>query len=154
MRFNRWAVILIAVLAACETVSFAYQKVDLSGIKPRNKQEQTVQVEFISPEELKAKIAGNEPLAIVDLRSQASYEQSDQTIRGSFHTKVRKVASRLRTEPRDKEVVTYCACPSDEAAIIAARSLLANGFQRVRVLKGGWNAWLQAGGQMQPRPKP
>lgn len=154
MKINRRAGILIAVLAACEAVSFAYQKVDLSGIKPRNNQEQTVPVEFISPEELKAKIGRHEPLAIVDLRSQASYEQSDHTIKGSFHTKVRKVASRLRAAPRDKEVVTYCACPSDEAAIIAARSLLTNGFQRVRVLKGGWNAWLQTGGQMQPRPKP
>jgi rhodanese-related sulfurtransferase len=51
------------------------------------------------------------------------------------------------------EVVTYCECPADEAAIIGARSLLTNGFKRVRVLKGGWNAWLKAGGQLKPRPR-
>jgi rhodanese-related sulfurtransferase len=151
MRFNKWIDIL-AVLAACNTITFAYQKVDLPAIKPQSKPEQAVKVEFISPEELKAKIAKNEPLAILDLRSQSSYEQSDKAIKGSLHTKVRKVVTRLRDAPRDREVITYCACPADEAAILAARSLLSSGFQRVRVLKGGWNAWLQAGGQMQPKP--
>ncbi|SRR6266404_7317419 len=154
MKFKKWIAILAAVaLPACETMTFAYQKLDLQDIKPQSKQEQPVQVEFITPDELKAKIAKNEPLAIVDLRSQSSYEQSDKTIKGSIYTRVRKVASRLREIPRDREVITYCACPADEAAILAARSLLANGFKRVRVLKGGWNAWLQADGQLQPRSR-
>jgi len=145
--------VLAATLVACVTTAFAYQKVEVPGEKPQSKQEQLVQVEFITPEELKAKLAKNEPVAIVDLRSQASYEQSDKTIKGSLHTRVRKVATRLREIPRENEVITYCACPADEAATLAARALLGNGFKRVRVLKGGWNAWLQAGGPVQPRPK-
>jgi rhodanese-related sulfurtransferase len=153
MRFKKCFCVLATALFICETVTFAYQKVDVSGVKPQSKQEQLVQVEFITPEELKAKIAKNEPVAIVDLRSQSSYEQSDKTIKGSLHTRVRKVANRLREIPRENEVITYCACPADEAATLAARELLANGFKRVRVLKGGWNAWLQAGGPVQPRPK-
>jgi rhodanese-related sulfurtransferase len=153
MRFKMWIGILAAVLAACETMAFAYQKVDEPGIKPQSKQEQLVQIEFITPEELETKIAKNEPVAIVDLRSQSSYEQSDKKIKGSIFTRVRKVASRLREIPRDREVITYCACPADEAAILAARELLNSGFKRVRVLKGGWNAWLQAGGQVQPKSR-
>lgn len=153
MRFKECFCVLAAALVVCETMTFAYQKVDLSGIKPQSKQEQVAQVEFIAPEELKTKIAKNEAVAIVDLRSQSSYEQGDKTIKGSLHTRVRKVANRLRELPRDREVITYCACPADQAAIVAAQALLGNGFKRVRVLKGGWNAWLQAGGPVQPRPK-
>ena len=143
---------MMAALAACGTIAFAYQKPDAPPERPQGKQDQPAAVEFITAEELKAKIAKNEPLAILDLRAESAYSQSDKTIKGSLHTKVRKVVTRLRDAPRDKEVVTYCACPSDEAAVIAARSLMASGFKRVRVLKGGWNAWLQAGGQVQPRP--
>jgi rhodanese-related sulfurtransferase len=152
MRINKRIVFFVVALAAYSTTAFAYQGPDAQGKKPQGKQEQLVPVEFITAEELKTKIAKNEPLAIIDLRAESSYSQSDKTIKGSIHTKVRKVANRLRDAPRDKEVITYCACPSDESATIAARSLMASGFKRVRVLKGGWNAWLQAGGQVVRRP--
>lgn len=151
-RFRKLTRVLTLLLAASGTVAFAYQKPDVSGVKPQGKQEQLVPVEFITAEELKAKIAKNQPLAILDLRAEGAYAQSDKTIKGSLHTRVRRVATRLRDAPRDKEVITYCACPADEAATIAARLLLANGFKRVRVLKGGWNAWLQVSGQVVPRP--
>jgi rhodanese-related sulfurtransferase len=141
-------VFAIVLVTACETLSFTNQTP--FGI-PKPKQEQQTPVEFIAPEELKAKIANNEPLTIVDLRGANVYAQSEKTMEGAIHAKVRKVVHRLRSIPRDREVVTYCACPADEAAIIGARSLLANGFKRVRVLRGGWNAWLQAGGQLRPR---
>lgn len=153
MRFLKCVAIVAAALAAVENIATAYQKIDLPRIKTQKKQEQLGPVEFITPENLKARITKNEPLLIVDLRAQTSFEQSDKTIKGSFHTKVRKVAYRLREHPRNQEIVTYCACPSDEAAIIAARDLQSSGFTRVRVLQGGWNAWLKAGGQVEPKPK-
>ena len=147
MRMDKRIVVIVTALAACSTVAMAFQKHD-GLVKRQGSPEQLVTVEFITAEELKAKIARSEPLAILDLRAESSYAQSDKAIQGSLHTKVRKVVTRLRDTPRDKEVVTYCACPSDEAATIAARSLISSGFKRVRVLKGGWNAWLQAGGQV------
>jgi len=152
MKLNKRIAGVVAVLGACATIAFADQKPDAPREKPQGKQGQQAAVEFITAEELKAKISKNEPLAILDLRAESAYSQSDKTIKGSLHTKVRKVVTRLRDAPREKEVVTYCACPSGEAAGIAARSLMASGFKRVRVLKGGWNAWLQAGGQVEARP--
>ena len=89
----------------------------------------------------------------MDVRGPTVYAQADMTVQGAIHTKVRRVVYRLRDVSRDTEVVTYCACPADEAAIIAAQSLMASGFKNVRVLKGGWNAWLAADGQLRPRPK-
>lgn len=153
MRLKKCFGVLTAALAACQTMTFAFQQVDVPAIKPQTKQEQLVPVEFITPDELKTKIANNEPVFIVDLRGPSLYAQADTTMKGAVHTKVRRVVHRLREVSRDMEVVTYCECPADEAAIIGARSLLASGFKRVRVLKGGWNAWLQAGGQLKPRPR-
>jgi rhodanese-related sulfurtransferase len=149
---RKWLSVVVMILAVgLATLSFANQAP--FGLKPKSNPEQQVPIEFIAPEELKAKIASNEPVSIVDLRGPSLYARADKTIVGAVHAKVRRVVYRLREFPRDREVVTYCACPADEAAIIGARALIANGFKRVRVLKGGWNAWLQAGGQLRPRPK-
>lgn len=113
-------------------------------------------VEFIAAEELKAKIARNEPVTIIDVRSNDSYIDSDKTIKRSMHFNPRKLNSRLgfpplKNIPHESEVVTYCACPNDESAIRAAQTLLGAGFTRVRVLKGGWRMWLQVNGQVEPK---
>jgi rhodanese-related sulfurtransferase len=150
MKFRTLIVILYGALAFCEAVAFAGPGAYIPS--PQDKKEK-VSVEFITPQELKAKIASNEPVLVVDLRGPSVYAQSDKTIKGSLHTKVRKVVYRLRLIPREREVITYCACPADEAALIGARALLANGFKKVRVLKGGWNAWLEGGGQVQSKPR-
>jgi rhodanese-related sulfurtransferase len=150
MSSRKWIGVVI-VLAVFETLSFAYQTP--SSANPKHKPEPAAKVEFIAPDALKAKIDNHEPVIIVDLRGPTLYAQADKTIVGAVHAKVRRVVYRLREMPRDREVVTYCACPADEAAIIGAQSLMANGFKNVRVLKGGWDAWLQAGGQLRPRPK-
>ena len=152
MTNKKWVGVLAIVLAfACEALSVAAQAP--FGLKPKLKAEEQTPIEFIAPEELKAKIANHEPVSIVDLRGPSLYASADKTIVGAVHAKVRRVVYRLREFPRDREVITYCACSADQAAIIGARSLIANGFKRVRVLKGGWNAWLQAGGQLRPRPR-
>ena len=153
MRYEKRINLLAAALVASVIMISAHQQVGLSAVKLRSQQEQAAQVEFITPGELKAKIEKHEPVTIVDLRAPAVYAQSDNTIKGSVHAKVRKVAYQLRNIPPDKEIIIYCACSADEAAIIGAQALSAKGFKRVRVLKGGWNAWLQAGGQVQSKPK-
>ena len=115
-------------------------------------------IEFITAEELKAKIARSEPVTIIDVRSNESYLDSPNTIKGSIHVNPRKLNSRLGFPPlkniaHDSEVVTYCACPNDESAIRAAQVLIGAGFTRVRVLKGGWRMWLQVNGQLAPNSK-
>jgi len=116
------------------------------------------EVQFLSAEELKAKIARNEPVAIIDVRATTGLSDADNKIKGAVHVKLRRLKSRLmmpplKDVPRDREVVTYCACPNDEASIRAAEVLLAAGFSRVRVLKGGWVTWKKTKGQVEPLSK-
>ena len=115
-------------------------------------------VETITAEELKAKVAANHPVTIIDVRSSDGYANSATTVKGAIHLKVRRLKQRLtfaplKDLPKDSEIVTYCACPKDEASIAAAQILQASGFTRVKVLQGGWNEWLRVNGPTQPKPR-
>jgi rhodanese-related sulfurtransferase len=116
------------------------------------------QISRITAEELKSKLSRNEGVTILDVRDTDGYVNSNDRIKGSIHVKVRRLQSRLTLPPlgnvsRDTEVVTYCACPHDEASIRAAQILLDAGFKHVRVLDGGWQSWVRANGQVEKRPK-
>jgi len=115
-------------------------------------------IDTISAEELKAKVTGNQPVMIIDVRSSSGFAASTTKVKGAIHFKVRKLRSRLgfaplKDLPKDREIVTYCACPKDEASISAAQILQASGFKRVKVLQGGWQEWLRANGPVEPKPR-
>jgi len=117
-------------------------------------QEAATPTSFISAEELKEKLSKNEAVTIIDVRS-ANGLDSEQKIKGAVHVKLRRLKYRLsfqplKTVPRDRDVVTYCACPNDEASLKAALILRESGFKRVHVLKGGWVVWKKAKGQTEP----
>lgn len=162
MNCKRWAPFLLPLFVASMAQAGARAGIN-SCQSPKFLQAQTAHaaipaVEFISTEELKGKLSRNEPVTIIDVRGTSSYVDSDNTIKGSIHVKLRRLKSRLafpplKKVPRDGDVVTYCACPSDESAIEAAQLLAHEGFKRVRVLKGGWRMWLTAKGPIVPRPK-
>lgn len=112
------------------------------------------QTEFITAQELKTKLARNQQITIIDVRATSGLLDSDSKIKGAFHVKLRRLRSRLalpplKDIPRDREVVTYCACPNDEASIQAAQVLSDAGFKRVRALKGGWVGWKKVKGQVE-----
>ena len=65
-------------------------------------------VERITVDELKAKIARNELLTIIDDRSEGSYEASEAQIKGSIRMTVDEIQSRLKEVPRNREIITYC----------------------------------------------
>jgi rhodanese-related sulfurtransferase len=135
---------------------FALVVVGLTAIAARAQTDPAVQM--ISAEELKTKITANQPITLIDVRSADGYANSNSTMKGSIHFKVRKLKSRLafpplKDLPKDREIVTYCACPNDESSIAAAQILQAGGFKRVRVLQGGWQGWLKANGPVEPRAK-
>jgi rhodanese-related sulfurtransferase len=153
MVFKQWsACILLLCLGLASSNAFA--TVSLPVVNPQS----PPQIQFVTAEELKAKLARNEPVTVLDVRSSTDFGESENKIKGAIHVKVRKLKSRLalpplKNVPRDSEVVTYCACPNDEASIRAAQELMSAGFKRVRALKGGWVAWKKTNGQVESRPR-
>ena len=118
-------------------------------------QQNPLDTEFITAEELKTKLAKNQPVAIIDVRGASSMLDSGEKIKGAIYVKLRRLKYRLAfpplsNVPHNREVVTYCACPNDESSVSAAQILHEAGFKHVRVLKGGWVVWKKAKGQVEP----
>jgi rhodanese-related sulfurtransferase len=102
-------------------------------------------VERITVDELKNKLASRESVVIIDVRG-GDYDSSRSKIKGAIRIAPAEIESHLADLSRDSQIVTYCSCPTDGGAVSAARVLELNGFKNVRALKGGWKSWLQAGG--------
>ena len=94
----------------------------------------------ISPSDLHALLESGSPTTILDVRSEER-RRSSGWIPGSIHA---PDVSKLRLRP-DEEVVVYCDCPNEASAAIVAKQLQETGFQNVRPLAGGIDAWRQQG---------
>ena len=88
--------------------------------------------------------AGAEPI-IVDVRSATARSLAPHWIPGALHVPLEDVASRMKDLPRDRDIILYCACPSEASAARVARILMDHGFKKVRPLHGGLDAWVAAG---------
>ncbi len=51
--------------------------------------------------------------------------------------------------PRDRDVVLYCTCPSEETSAKVAMQLHRFGIYRVRPLRGGFDGWKALGYPLQ-----
>ena len=99
----------------------------------------------ISVEELRGQMdSGAEPV-VVDVRSSTARTLELRRIPGALHVPVQDAASQLSKLPRDREIILYCTCPNEASAAKVARLLMNHGFERVRPLKGGLEAWIEAG---------
>src|SRR5215831_320198 len=87
---------------------------------------------------------GESPL-IVDVRSPTARTMEPRYIPGAVHLPLHGFEEHIREMPRDRDIILYCACPNEASAARVAKTLIDNGFVRVRPLLGGLDAWLAAG---------
>jgi len=99
----------------------------------------------ISVEELRQEIEKGSAPVIVDVRSTTAQTLERHRIPGALQVPVQEAARHLGELPRDREIILYCTCPNEASAAKVARLLMNHGFQRVRPLKGGLEAWIEAG---------
>ena len=100
------AAILVTGFGPASTVRAAQSPATASQAPTAQKTE--VEVQRITVDELKAKLAAKEPVFIIDSRSQGSYGNSEIKIKGAVRIPMDEVESRLAEIPRDKEIVIYC----------------------------------------------
>lgn len=150
-KWEAWACMFLVTFLALVAVG----TYNVASARTEVIQQNPLDTKFITAEELKAKLAKNQPVAIVDVRGASSMLDSGEKIKGAIYVKLRRLKYRLAfpplsNVPRNREVVTYCACPNDESSVSAAQILYEAGFKHVRVLKGGWVLWKKAKGQVEP----
>jgi membrane protein DedA with SNARE-associated domain/rhodanese-related sulfurtransferase len=103
----------------------------------------------IEPQEVKAMIdsAGTESDQpyIVDLRHPLDYLPDPRVLPGAVRIGPTDLAANADRIPRDRDVILYCTCPSEETSAKVALQLHRLGITRVRPLRGGFDGWKQAG---------
>jgi membrane protein DedA with SNARE-associated domain/rhodanese-related sulfurtransferase len=104
----------------------------------------------ITPEELKKKLDAGEEVMIVDLHGRRDGQRGHQGIPGAVCIDPRRLGPhdtpKKRTPiPRDREVILYCTSLHELTSARAALELRRRGFERVRPLAGGLQAWHERG---------
>jgi membrane protein DedA with SNARE-associated domain/rhodanese-related sulfurtransferase len=103
----------------------------------------------IDPEDVKAMIDSAESEAdqpyIVDLRHPLDYLPDPRVLPGAVRIGPTELAAHSERIPRDRDVILYCTCPSEETSAKVALQLHRLGITRVRPLRGGFDGWKQAG---------
>lgn len=98
---------------------------------------------------LRALLAGEPPPLVIDVRRHERRAMDPYAIPGALllHD---DAASQLAGIARNRKLVTYCDCPSEVSAALAAKELAAHGFTDVAPLLGGLEAWRAAGYALEP----
>jgi membrane protein DedA with SNARE-associated domain/rhodanese-related sulfurtransferase len=104
----------------------------------------------LEPSELKdmldaAQSSGNTPPFIVDLRHPLDYLPDPRVLPGALRIGPNELKLHSEILPRDRDVVLYCTCPSEETSAKLALQLHKMGVYRVRPLRGGFDGWKEAG---------
>jgi membrane protein DedA with SNARE-associated domain/rhodanese-related sulfurtransferase len=92
-----------------------------------------------------AKDGGLELPFIVDLRHPLDVLADPLVLPGAVRIGPDDLKSRSESIPRDRDVVLYCTCPSEETSAKVALELRRLGVLRVRPLRGGLKGWKDAG---------
>ena len=88
----------------------------------------------------------------VDVRGSESYKMSH--IKGALEIDFFKLqAGDYKGLPKDKIIITYCACPSENSSARAAAVLKKAGFKDPGALVGGIKAWEDSGGEIVRAPQ-
>lgn len=98
---------------------------------------------FITPAELLEAMRSEQPPLLLDLRGPAMVAQAGP-IPGARVAEQAQLRTVVADWPKDRPIVTLCACPEDASAILAARKLLDEGYVVVKPLRGGYEAWVAA----------
>lgn len=88
---------------------------------------------------------GLDPPFIVDLRHPLDVLTDPLVLPGALRIGPDELKQRHAMIPKDRDVVLYCTCPSEETSAKIAMELRKMGVRRVRPLRGGLQGWKDAG---------
>jgi membrane protein DedA with SNARE-associated domain/rhodanese-related sulfurtransferase len=104
----------------------------------------------ISVDELYGLMNAQETPVIYDIRSREKRILDPYIIPGSVFADERMLDEIATSVDRDRKLVIYCSCPNEVSAAWMAKQLTELGFKDVVPLRGGLDAWRDAGWQLAP----
>ncbi|MGF6757745.1 DedA family protein/thiosulfate sulfurtransferase GlpE [Paraburkholderia sp. GAS42] len=103
-------------------------------------------------EELDELITANQTPVLFDIRSHEKRKLDPFVIPGSQYADERQLEEIIAKYPHDQKVVIYCSCPNEISAAWMAKQMTEAGFSDVVPLRGGLDAWRDAGRTLEPLP--
>ena len=107
----------------------------------------------ITPEALH-KLASDQEVLVIDARLPLDLLGDSVIIPGALRLAPQEVRENPSLLPKEKDLVVYCTCPSDETSRTVLHRALAMGFLRIKFLKGGLQGWRAKGFPVEPYTKP
>ena len=138
---------LFAVCSLVVLVSIVMHGASPALMTYRATQEAVIDEERITVPQVKEKMDAQEPVHLLDVRSQKAYDGSPQIVAGGVRVRSDQIVAEVARLgiPRDAWIVLYCTCNAEQTSGTAARALRAAGWERAVALVGGWDAWVKAG---------
>lgn len=106
---------------------------------------------FTPADVIKAELDRGAAFGFLDARAPSDYVASH--IAGAANVPFYEATDHLVALPKDKWLVSYCACPHAESGALAD-ALLTNGFTKVTILDDGFLVWRDRGYPVRSGPSP
>ncbi|HKG37329.1 MAG TPA: rhodanese-like domain-containing protein [Solirubrobacterales bacterium] len=116
-----------------------------AGVEERSSGGSEELVPDIQPQELQALIMSEEPVQVIDVRSDHEWEAGH--VPGATHVRLDVLPERTSELDEDRDLVFYCRAGNRSG--MAAQAFREAGY-RARVLSGGMLAWSETGLDMEP----
>lgn len=97
---------------------------------------------FVPVDDIKKAYDAKQDFILLDARPPTDFAAGH--IKGAVNAPYFEVEKHLSKLPKDKWIITYCACPHAEAEQ-AARTLMKNGYTKVKVIDEGFFGWVDKG---------
>ncbi|HEY4352088.1 MAG TPA: DedA family protein/thiosulfate sulfurtransferase GlpE [Paraburkholderia sp.] len=104
----------------------------------------------INVDELYDLMLNKDTPVLFDIRSEEKRKLDPFVIPGSKFADERNLDEIVANYQRDQKLVIYCSCPNEVSAAWMAKALTDAGFKDVVPLRGGLDAWRDAGRQLEP----
>ncbi|APW37978.1 hypothetical protein RD110_12890 [Rhodoferax koreense] len=138
---GRWGLLLLALAVAVYLARKAWSRINFR---------KQLRMRRLTLPELSTMQQSGRDVVLVDVRAKRLWER--ERIPGSLVFDAAEWGSVEGSPHRDKTIVVYCDCPDEASAVVVARTLKGNGFQRVHPLAGGLEGWRLAGFKVEPEP--
>jgi rhodanese-related sulfurtransferase len=119
----------------------------------RSRARREIEQYSITAEALRALFDSNREVLLFDVRLPLDLLANSEIIPGAVRIAPKEVLENPALIPQDKDSIVYCTCPSDKTSRSILHKALAQGFLRMKFLKGGLEAWKASGFPVEPYQK-
>jgi rhodanese-related sulfurtransferase len=120
------------------------------GWRLRSRHLRTLDGYSIEPEALDGLLKPPPQVLLFDVRQPLDVLAYSEKIPGATRIAPKEVLANPSLIPQEKDVVVYCTCPGDKTSREIIQRGLSLGFRRMKLLRGGLDAWKKKGYPVEP----